>query len=743
MELQKDLFESTLVKDKISHAKKTKNIAWLETANLILVKTEEQLRQLVTEALATDVPKAVDTETTGVTKDDKIVGVSVSWKKHDTGEPIAFYVPICSEIEEIEIPSYTTLSILKPLIEQPCVWYNFKFDYQVLKSVGIEAGLLADVSLMELFLKEGLDNAEFNRLKNSGLKQRFKEIFDLDMLALSDVLGKGVYNFSLAPLELAKSYATVDAYATLKLYYHYLTLINEKDFIYGLETKVMPIVANMEYQGIKIDLDYVREAREELMAENRALSEKVFELAGEKFNIGSPILLTHILFEKLKLPVLKFIEDKNGNISTKPSTDKEALSLLKGKHEIIEPLLKYKENLKLINTFLDKIVNVASDGNLHTSYRPYGAISGRFTSSNPSLQQIPKSSDDDSNKALIRKCFVSRPGYYMVEADYMQMEYSLYASLSKDPELIAAFQREGVDFHKSTASLMFGIPIDEVTKADRQRAKTLNFGVLFGMSTKSLSENLNCTEEEAEKLHETYFSKMPVAKSWVSTLHSQIAQNKESETFWGRRRLLPKARSTSYGEKQTALREGLNHRIQGTGADCTKVAMVRLSNQIKGKDMHILLQVHDSLLLEVPESIPVGDVVVLLRKSMELKIPEFAPLRVDIQFGYNWGQLTTYKEGMTLENVEKKVRAEKPKSIIIEGDLITKGEALKSIFKKYPGEIKVMLKVGESFLQPTDVDEETGEILEVTVKNLPGFIEEVSKLGLNLIVEREDLICLK
>jgi hypothetical protein len=315
--------------------------------------------------------------------------------------------------------------------------------------------------------------------------------------------------------------------------------------------------------------------------------------------------------------------------------------------------------------------------------------------------------------------------------------------LSKDPELIAAFQREGVDFHKSTASLMFGIPIDEVTKADRQRAKTLNFGVLFGMSTKSLSENLNCTEEEAEKLHETYFSKMPVAKSWVSTLHSQIAQNKESETFWGRRRLLPKARSTSYGEKQTALREGLNHRIQGTGADCTKVAMVRLSNQIKGKDMHILLQVHDSLLLEVPESIPVGDVVVLLRKSMELKIPEFAPLRVDIQFGYNWGQLTTYKEGMTLENVEKKVRAEKPKSIIIEGDLITKGEALKSIFKKYPGEIKVMLKVGESFLQPTDVDEETGEILEVTVKNLPGFIEEVSKLGLNLIVEREDLICLK
>ncbi len=461
--------------------------------------------------------------------------------------------------------------------------------------------------------------------------------------------------------------------------------------------------------------------------ENKALSEKVYELAGEKFNIGSPIVLTRILFDKLKLPIMKFIEDKFGTISTKPSTDQDALTLLKGKHEIIEPLLKYKANLKLINTFLDKIVNVASDGNLHTSYRPYGAISGRFTSSGPSLQQIPKSSDDDSNKALIRKCFVARPGYFLVELDFKQMEYSLYASLSKDPELISAFQKEDVDFHKATASLMFGIPLEEVSKGDRQRAKTLNFGVLFGMSTKSLAENLRCTEEEAEKLHATYFSKMPVAKSWVSLLHSQITQEKESETFWGRRRLLPKVRSVSWGEKQTSLREGLNHRIQGTGADITKVAMIRMFDAIKGKDIYILLQVHDSLLLEVSKSIPISEIVPVLKNAMELKIPEFAPLRVDIQFGYNWGQLTTYKEGMSIDDIVVKSRQS---AVVISGDVVGNGDALKKMFNRHPGECIISLKVNDTEIVPSTIDEETGEILDVKVSVSEDFLREVKELGL-------------
>jgi len=556
----------------------------------------------------------------------------------------------------------------------------------------------------------------------------------LEMLSLSDVLGKGAYNFALAPLELAKSYATVDAYATLMLYTHYLALINTNDFIYGLETKVLPIVADMEYTGINIDLDLVKKNKKEIQEENKILERRIYELAGEEFNIGSGPMLTTILYEKLKLPVLKFIEDKYGKISTKPSTDKEALTLLKDKHEIITPLLTYKENLKLINTFLDKLLDeVSSDGAIHCSYRPYGAISGRFTSSSPNMQQVPKSSDDESNKASVRKCFIARPGYYLVEADYSQMEYSLYASLSSDPELMKAFENEGADFHRATASSMFGIPIDKVTKAERHKAKTLNFGILFGMGTKSLADNLKVSEQEAEKLHETYFSKMPTAKLWASNLHINIAANAESTTYYGRRRLLPNAKSTDKGKKFGALREGLNHRIQGTGADCTKIAMVRLAKCLKDKDAHLLLQVHDSLLVEFSENTPVKEAVELMKKAMELKIDSFCPLRVDVQFGYNWGQLLSYKDGMSLADIPYVDLNPFPQEIVIEGDLVAQAEPLKKLFKKYSGSGRVLLKIDETMMVPTDVDISTGEVIETTINISEDFIKEVKELGLSIV----------
>jgi DNA polymerase-1 len=729
--VQKDLFESTLVQDKIAYVKKSKNISWLETANLLLVNTEAELRQLVTEALATDTPKAVDTETTGITKDDKLVGVSVSWKKHDTGNPIAFYVPLYSEVEEVGIPPYTTLAILKPLIEQPCIWYNFKFDYQVFKTVGFEAGLLADVSIMENFPKDGVDNTEFNRLKHTGLKQRFKDIFDLDMLSLSDVLGKGVYNFSLAPLELAKSYATVDAYATLMLYYHYVGLIDQKGFIYNLETKVVSIVANMEYQGVKIDLGFVKEVREELISENKEFSKKVYELAGEEFNIGSGPMLTHVLYEKLKLPVLKFIEDDKGNKTTKPSTDKDALNLLKGKHEIIEPLIKYKENLKLINTFLDKLRDgIASDGNIHTSYRPYGTISGRFISIQPNLQQVPKSDDDESNKATIRKCFIASPGYYFLDFDYSQVEYRILASLSKDPELIKAFENDDTDFHQQTASVMFGIPYDKVSSADRKKGKNLNFGLAYGLGAKTLAGKLSCTEEEAQKLYDMYFEKMPTTKIWMDETHSRIVQQQFSTSFHGRVRKLPGAKSTERGKRFAAMREGLNHEIQSTSADITKIAMVRCGKAIAGTGIRILLQVHDELLFEVPESFPVQEAVNLIRNAMQLPIKEFVKLRVDASIGRNWGNCVAHIEGKGLEQIPEEVENLKPTSLFIEGALVEKGEELKNIFKKFPGECMITLRIGGTELVPTDVVGETGEVLEVKVSPSEAFLREVKELGL-------------
>jgi DNA polymerase-1 len=734
--LQIDLFsDAQVVQEKLDSVKKKKNIAWLETADLRLVNDEAELRALVSEALSAVGPKAVDTETTGLTKDDKLVGVSVAWKKVD-GTYISFYVPLYSEISQVSIEPFKTLTILKPLLEQPCVWYNFKFDYKALKNVGIESGLLADVSVMELFPKDNLDQRVFDHLINSGLKVRFKEKFDLDMLELSDVLGKGQYDFSLAPLELARSYAAVDSYATLALYYYYLPLTKVDDIIYDMEHKVLPVVADMEYTGILLDSERLKQVRAEVFEETRALEAKVYELAGRKFAIGSGAEIAGLLYGDLKLPVMKYIKGKDGKPTEKPSTDKDALKRLKGKHAIIEPLAEYKSNHTLLSSFLDKLPKLAlSDGRIHTNYRPYGTISGRFTSNNPNLQQIPKSGDEDSNKAYIRKCFVSAPGCYLLDVDYSQVEYRILASLSRDPALIKAFEDDSTDFHQSTASLMFGIPYDKVTSDERKKGKILNFGLAYGLSAGSLANVLGVSEDEANELYRLYFEKMPTTQLWIERTHEEIIRQKFSVSFYGRVRNLPDAGSLVKKERFAALREGLNHRIQATSAEITKIAMVRCARAVKPLGISILLQVHDELLFEVPDSIPPEQAVAVVRKAMELPMEAqgFVKLKAEASIGRTWGDCVDFHEGMSLADIPRggsvggKGLPSEVTFFLETQENLTK---LKDLFSQHPGSVKVFLNAGGSVIVPQAPDQETGEYVDVCVMASEEFLKIISDLGI-------------
>lgn len=722
-----DLFQQDLLQSKIALAKKTKNIDWLYTSKLYCINDEAELRSFVDRALACPTPKAVDTETTGLlVGTDKLVGVSVAWEEN--GETVAFYVPVLSDVDKVNIPPHVTLSILKPLIEQPCVYYNFRFDYKFLRAVGIQAQCLADVQVMKLFPPEGMDEARFLILKRGSLKDLFKLEFGLDMLNLEDVLGKGIFSFSLAPLELGKLYAATDSYATLKLYNAFLTKTDTKGVIYDLETRLLPIVAEIEYRGIKIDVQALEQAKEKVSKENRELEKQIYELAGERFNIGSPQQLGKILFEKLGLPPGEMTSED----SDTPSTDKHALSKLH--HPIIAHITKYKKNQKLITAFLGKLsANLGADGHVHTHLNPYGAITGRFTSDHPNLQQIPKAKDDAENSAVLRKAFVADKGYYLLDFDYSMIEYRLLASFCKDQHLLKMF-KDGVDVHAGTASLLYGVPLDKITKELRNKGKTLNFGLIYGMGTQKLANDLKCTVEEAEKTLDDYFKKIPGVGLWIDKVKTEAKAKKAVATLYGRKRNLPnlalnpfeKANKPLIGQD---LRKAVNTTIQGTAADILKIAMVRLDKHLKGKDMHMVLQVHDELLFEVNENIPIDEAVDLIRRCMEIKIDGFVDIVADAAIGYSWGDAVDYEPGMTLDSIPLGTR------MTVSGSpelFVEKGEQLKSLFKNNKGECTTYIKVGSTLAEPEDVDTDTGEI--TAVKVFPGrqLTRNIEALGLNV-----------
>jgi hypothetical protein len=261
----------------------------------------------------------------------------------------------------------------------------------------------------------------------------------------------------------------------------------------------------------------------------------------------------------------------------------------------------------------------------------------------------------------------------------------------------------------------------------------LNFGLAYGLGAKSLGESIGCSEEEAQKLYDLYFEKMPTTKLWITNTHADIANKQFSESIYGRVRKLPGARSTDRGKKYASWREGLNHKIQSTSADITKIAMVRCAKVVAPLGIRILLQVHDELLFEVPDSVPPAEAVALITKAMQLIIEGFVKLKVDASIGRNWGDCVDFDPAKGLEQIPEP-RASKMKEIRIEGPIVDKGDELKNIFNQYPGECIVMLKVADTLIVPTDVDEETGEVTEVKVSITEEFLVALKNLGLKYFI---------
>ncbi len=413
--------------------------------------------------------------------------------------------------------------------------------------------------------------------------------------------------------------------------------------VYKLEKELLPVLEKMENNGIKLDVDYLKKLSRKLAGRIRKLENKIHKLAGRKFNINSSQQISQILFEKLKIPTKGLKKTPGGVISTAAPE----LQKLKNKHRIIGLILKYRELVKLKTTYVDNLPDqVNGKQRIHTIYHPLGASTGRISSSDPNLQNIPVRGEWGKR---IRKCFIAEKKHKLVSADYSQIELRIAAYLAKDKKMIEAF-KQNKDIHEITAAEVHGLPLSRVTEKMRYEAKALNFGVLYGMSALGLAEAAGISHDQAQKFIDEYMNNFSGIREYVREIKQQARRAGYVKTILDRKRYLPEINSSNFHLRQSSERMAINAPIQGTAADIIKVAMVEIDKELPSL-ARMLLQVHDELVLEVPEN-KIKDVVDIIKPIMEnilnkpifKKIePSFAiPLVVEIKAGDNWEEMKKY-----------------------------------------------------------------------------------------------------
>jgi len=395
----------------------------------------------------------------------------------------------------------------------------------------------------------------------------------------------------------------------------------------AIEMPLVPILAEMEWLGIRVDVPYLQELSERLQAQIEAIAEEVYQLAGERFNIGSPKQLGTILFEKLQLPIVK--KTKTGY-----STDAEVLQTLASEHPIALKIVQYRELSKLRGTYaeaLPKLVNPLT-GRIHTKLNQTVTATGRLSSSEPNLQNIPIRTEVGRE---IRRAFIADEGYRLLSLDYSQIELRILAHMSGDPVLVRAFE-QGEDIHTATASILFGLPPEQISSELRRRAKTVNYAVLYGMSDFGLSQELGISAGEAKAIIQNYFERFPQIKEFTQAIVQEARQNGYVATLLGRKRYIPELQSANRNERLAAERAAINMPFQGTAADIMKLAMIRTWKRL-GSDSptRMLLQVHDELLLETPEGTE-NEVAQVVAEEMEQAYALSVPLTVEAKAGVNW-----------------------------------------------------------------------------------------------------------
>lgn len=583
---------------------------------------------------------SVDTETTSqdATRAE-LVGVSLSFQP---GE--AFYLPFGhrrsgelalddgGEDAPRNLPPITSPQMLPlvEMLEDPAIGkigQNLKYDLIVLEKAGVKLrGLAFDTMLASYVLDP-------NR-RGHGLDALAVTLLGHKMISYAEVAGKGKAQLSFAEvsLERARDYACEDADFTLRLkelFEPQLKKHSLEGLFLELELPLIPVLARMESNGIKIDVPFFREMNEKLKEDLAGLRDGIVALAGEEFNLNSTPQLREILFEKMGLPVIK-------KTKTGPSTDASVLEELAAMgHELPVQLLEYRSLEKLRNTYVDalpRMVNSAT-GRIHTSFNQTVAATGRLSSSDPNLQNIPIRTELGRE---IRKGFVAEEGYTFFGADYSQIELRILAHFSGDEAFVRAF-REGIDVHKQTASVIFGVPLEEVTPEMRSRAKTINFATLYGQGEFSLGRQLGISRDEAKAFIQEYFERFSGVRAF---LDEQVAMGRDRgyvETLSGRRRYIPEMQASNWNVRQFGERVAQNTPIQGTAADLIKEAMIRIQKRLETRFPRslLLLQVHDELLLEIPEE-DVEEVGEMVVEEMEGAVELNVPLAVEGGVGKSW-----------------------------------------------------------------------------------------------------------
>ena len=574
---------------------------------------------------------AFDTETTSIdAMQARLVGVSFAV---EAGE--GAYVPVGHDYLDApkQLSKEQVLDALRPLLEDPNrakLGQNLKYDCTVLHNHGVMLNGIRFDTMLESYV-----------LDSTGSRH------DLDTLSLKylghktihyeDVAGKGKgqLSFNEVPVEVAAPYAAEDADITLRLHETLFPRLKKEDaqteLFDRIEMPLVPVLSKIERTGVRVDAQMLAAQSKELAERTQELEAKAHAEAGGVFNIASPKQIQEILFNRLGLPVIS--KTPKGQ----PSTAESVLAELAEQHELPKLILEHRGLSKLRSTYTEKLPRLinAYSGRVHTSYHQAAVATGRLSSSDPNLQNIPVRTAEGRR---IREAFIPAAGYQLVAADYSQIELRIMAHLSTDNGLLSAFEK-GEDVHRATAAEVFGVELDSVSKDQRRSAKAINFGLIYGMSAFGLGRQLGIDRGRAQDYINLYFERYPGVRTFMDATREQVREKKYVETVFGRRLYLPDISSSNHARRQGAERAAINAPMQGTAADLIKLAMLAVDNWLStdASDSRIIMQVHDELVLEVPES-DVSRVSGELSKLMSGVAELAVPLKVDAGIGNNWAE---------------------------------------------------------------------------------------------------------
>lgn len=602
------------------------DVAWIS------VQTREALAELCRKLENVSV-LSLDTETTSTDPmRAELVGLSLAF---EAGR--GYYLPVGHRTGEEQLPAKEVLEALKPVLTSAQVakiGHNLKYDALVLENQGVSVAPLTFDTMIAAWLVQP-------ESYNLGLKELAEAYLGVQMTHIEELIGKGKNQLTMdrVPVSPVAAYAAADAEICLRLMpllRERLEQVNAVRLFEEIEMPLVPVLGMMERNGVMLDVSFLKQMSHELTSRLLQIEKDIFRVVGYSFNLNSTQQLSKVLFETLKLePPDRRKKTTSGHFSTSAGVLEE----LRDRHPVVEKILEYRELAKLKSTYVDALPQQINPRTrrVHTSYNQTGSVTGRLASSDPNLQNIPTRTETGR---LVRNAFIAATGYRLLSVDYSQIELRIVAHMAQDEAMLAAF-RAGLDIHAATAAAIYGVELEQVTKEQRRHAKAINFGLIYGMSAFGLHRSTGLTLAEAENFVKAYFQQFPGVKAFLDGLRRQAARQGYVETLLGRRRYFPNLKSNANPAlRAREEREAINAPVQGTAADIMKLAMVRLPPALKeaGLGARMLLQVHDELVLEVPEN-ERDETVQVVRGVMENAYPLSIPLVTEARWGHNWGSL--------------------------------------------------------------------------------------------------------